>query len=73
VKELIQRDFTPEALAREALGLLADPGRLAAMRADLLEVKGRLGGAGASVRAAAAVREELARVRPDIDRSGATM
>jgi lipid-A-disaccharide synthase len=73
VKELMQRDFTPEALAREALGLLADPARLAAMRSDLQEVKGRLGGGGASQRAAAAVREELARVRPDIDRTGATM
>jgi lipid-A-disaccharide synthase len=73
VTELIQGDFTPEALAREALGLLANPGRLAGMRADLQEVKQRLGGQGASARAAEAVRAELARVRPDIDRSGATM
>ena len=41
--------------------------------ADLAEVKSRLGGHGASARAAVAVREELARVRPDIDRPGATM
>lgn len=49
--ELIQDAFTPDAVAREALGLL-DPQRAAAARAALAEVRARLGGPGASRRAA---------------------
>lgn len=55
VPELIQNDFTPERVAQETLSLLTDPGRAEAMRRDLAEVRERLGGPGASERAAAAV------------------
>jgi lipid-A-disaccharide synthase len=57
VPELIQGDFTPEAVAEEALALLEDPARAAAMREGLAEVRARLGEPGASARAAAAVAE----------------
>jgi lipid-A-disaccharide synthase len=50
--ELIQNDFTPDAVAREAIALLTNPGRAAEARADLREVCARLGGEGASRRAA---------------------
>jgi lipid-A-disaccharide synthase len=55
VPELIQEGFTPEAAARETLRLLTDPAAAEAMRADLREVRRRLGEPGASARAAAAV------------------
>jgi lipid-A-disaccharide synthase len=67
VKELIQDGFTAESVASEALRLLGDEDAVRAMRNDLRAVKGRLGGPGASGRAAEAVRQELVRVRPDID------
>jgi lipid-A-disaccharide synthase len=53
--ELIQGALTPEAVAREAVSLLTDRARAEAMRRDLADVCARLGGAGASARAAAAV------------------
>jgi lipid-A-disaccharide synthase len=56
VPELIQDRFTPEAVAHEAVSLLTDERRAAAMRQDLAEVRTRLGGPGASDRAAAAVQ-----------------
>ena len=43
---------TAQMLADEVLGLLGDPRRLAAMRADLLEVRGMLGEPGAARRTA---------------------
>jgi len=55
VPELIQRDFTPEKVVGEALSLLDDPSQRAQMRRGLEEVRARLGGPGASSRAAAAV------------------
>jgi lipid-A-disaccharide synthase len=55
VPELIQEDFTPEAAAGEALKVLRDPAHAARVRADLAEVRARLGDAGASRRAAEAV------------------
>jgi lipid-A-disaccharide synthase len=55
VPELIQDAFTPEAVAREALPLLTDAGAAARMRAGLAEVRRRLGGSGASERAARAI------------------
>src|SRR5579862_4253381 len=55
VPELIQDGLTPEAVAREAISLLTDRARADAMRRDLAEVKSKLGGPGASERAAAAV------------------
>ena len=58
VPELIQGGFTPEAVANEALRLLEDAGARARMRQGLAAVRERLGGPGASARAA----EELLRV-----------
>jgi lipid-A-disaccharide synthase len=50
--ELIQDDFTPERLAREALNLIRTPARLATLRRGLSRIVARLGGPGASARAA---------------------
>lgn len=55
VPELIQDDFTPESAAREALSMLTDTVRADTIRAGLARVRERLGGAGASRRAAAAI------------------
>jgi lipid-A-disaccharide synthase len=55
VPELIQSDFTPERVSREVLQLLRDPAARAAMRANLAEVRNRLGPAGAVDRAADAI------------------
>jgi lipid-A-disaccharide synthase len=55
VPELIQDRFTPEAVARETVSLLTDNARAEAMRRDLAEMRSRLGGPGASKRAALAV------------------
>jgi lipid-A-disaccharide synthase len=55
VRELIQDACTPEAVADETRALLTDPERAAAMRRDLADVVQKLGGHGASGRAAAAV------------------
>ena len=55
VPELIQKTFTPENVAREAVSLLTDPARAGTMRQDLADVRVRLGGRGASQRAAAAI------------------
>ena len=56
VPELVQDEFTPDAVAREALRVLENPAHAAAMRADLAAVRGKLGTRGASRRAALAVR-----------------
>jgi len=50
--ELIQEDFTPEAVAREAGKLLRDAGARAEMKRGLAEVRERLGQGGAIERAA---------------------
>jgi len=55
VPELIQDDFTAQAVATEAIGLLTDQTRREAISAALAEVRARLGGSGASARAAVAV------------------
>ena len=55
VPELIQDDLTPARVAEEALAVLTDPSHAAQVRADLRQVRGRLGGPDASVRAAEAV------------------
>jgi len=55
VPELIQDQFTPEAVAAEALSMLTDPRRAAAIRQGLARVRERLGGSGASRRAAEAI------------------
>lgn len=58
--ELLQEEFTPERLAREVVSLIRDPERLAAMRAGLGRIIGRLGGPGASQRAAQVALELMA-------------
>ena len=55
VTELIQDAFTPRALTEETVALLTSSARADAMRRDLLDVKAKLGGAGATERAADAV------------------
>jgi len=55
VPELVQDAFTPEAVAREAVAVLTDPSRAARVRAGLAGVRARLGGPGASRRAAEAI------------------
>jgi lipid-A-disaccharide synthase len=61
--ELIQDDFTPEAVARETLRLL-EPGEERDRAIDALRgVRARLGGEGASRRAAEAVLEVIAASR----------
>ena len=63
VPELIQHDFTPQAVAREALSMLTDPARAARIRAGLRDVRQKLGSAGASHRAAKAILEVAAGTR----------
>ena len=55
VPELIQDRCTPEAIADETVRFLTDADHAARTRASLLAVRGRLGAAGASRRAAQAV------------------
>jgi len=55
VPELIQDAFTPDAVAREAISMLTDRDRAARIRAGLATVRSRLGGPGASGRAADAI------------------
>ena len=53
--ELVQEAFTPEAVAREAISILTDRQRCAGIRQGLARVRERLGGPGASRRAAEAI------------------
>lgn len=55
VPELIQDAFTPQAVAAEAVSMLTDSARAAEIRKGLRDVRERLGGGGASRRAAEAV------------------
>jgi lipid-A-disaccharide synthase len=55
VPELIQRAFTPEAVAEHAVSMLTDRARRDRIRQGLHEVRARLGGPGASRRAAQAI------------------
>jgi lipid-A-disaccharide synthase len=52
VPELIQDEMTPEAIATKALELIENPAAANAMKSELADVKARLGGGGASARAA---------------------
>ena len=58
VPELVQDAFTPDAVAREAISMLTDRDRAARIRAGLAIVRARLGGPGASRRAAEAIAIE---------------
>jgi lipid-A-disaccharide synthase len=55
VPELIQNAFTPEAVAAEAVSMLTDASRAVRIRQGLAGVRARLGGGGASRRAAQAI------------------
>ena len=55
VPELIQDAFTPEAVAAEAVSMLTDRERVARIRQGLALVRARLGGPGASRRAAESI------------------
>jgi lipid-A-disaccharide synthase len=55
VPELIQKDFKPERVAAQTLHLLRDASMVAAMRAQLAEVRRKLGPPGAAERAADAI------------------
>ena len=63
VPELIQEAFTPAAVASEVVALLREPDRVGRVVAALADVRTRLGGAGASRRAAEAVLEVATRRR----------
>ncbi len=58
VPELLQGKFTPEALARSLERYLDDPAEAGRVRRELLDLRERLGGAGAYERAAEAVLRE---------------
>jgi lipid-A-disaccharide synthase len=55
VPEFVQDAFTPDAVAREAISMLTDRERAGAIRAGLALVREKLGGSGASRRAAEAI------------------
>lgn len=55
VPELIQDAFTPEAVAHETISMLTDAQRSARIRQGLAQVRTKLGGPGASDRAARAI------------------
>lgn len=60
VPELIQDAFTPEAVAAEAVSMLTDAARARTIRAGLAHVRSKLGGPGASARAAAEIAAMVA-------------
>ena len=64
VPELIQHQFTAEAVAAEVEPLLTGGGRAGEMRQELASVRARLGAPGASGRAAAAILNVAATARP---------
>jgi lipid-A-disaccharide synthase len=61
VKELIQKNFSAESVAAEALSLLDDPARRDRQKRDLGEVRQALGAPGASGRAAGVVADLIGR------------
>ena len=71
VPELIQDQFTPEAVAREAVSMLTDSARVTRIREGLARVRALLGGPGASRRAAEAILKVAGtdrRIREQADR-----
>ncbi|MGE0702935.1 MAG: lipid-A-disaccharide synthase [Vicinamibacterales bacterium] len=71
VPELIQDAFTPQAAAEEALSMLTNASRTSTIRAGLARVRQRLGGPGASRRAAAAIVQAAGWVPPAASRESA--
>jgi lipid-A-disaccharide synthase len=65
VPELVQDRLTPDAVAAEAVSMLTDRDRTAAIRKGLALVRARLGGPGASRRAAAAILMVVAARTPE--------
>jgi lipid-A-disaccharide synthase len=63
VEELIQDDCTPDRVAAAAVELLTNQERVADMKEQLAIVRARLGGPGASARAAAAILDVARRGR----------
>lgn len=63
-KELVQDDFTPEKVAAEIVSLHREPGRREKAIDGLAEVRAKMGGPGASRRAAALAAGVLARRAP---------
>ncbi|OGQ55320.1 MAG: lipid-A-disaccharide synthase, partial [Deltaproteobacteria bacterium RIFCSPLOWO2_02_FULL_53_8] len=59
VPELLQKDATPENISRELLSIINDRLRRETMLKGLEEVKSALGGGGAALRAAAAIKETI--------------
>jgi lipid-A-disaccharide synthase len=59
VPELIQDDFNAESVAREAVSMLTDQPRTARIRQGLADVRAKLGGPGASRRAARAILKTI--------------
>jgi lipid-A-disaccharide synthase len=55
VEELIQEACTPDAVAKETIELLINAERVADMKEQLAIVREKLGGPGASTRAAASI------------------
>lgn len=53
--ELLQRNMTPDRIAKKTIEMLSDPARLAQIRKELALVKESLGSGGASMRAAKAI------------------
>ena len=63
VPEFIQDAFTPEAVASEAISMLTDRERAARIREGLATVRARLGGPGASRRAAESILQFVRRYK----------
>ena len=63
VPELVQDAFTADAVAREAIDILTSPVRAARIREGLARVRAKLGGPGASRRAAEAILRVVRRSR----------
>lgn len=59
VKELIQYDATPRALAAETMAMFQNPAKLAQMREELLKLRASLGEPGVAKRAAAEILNDL--------------
>ena len=67
VPELIQDAFTAKAVADEAVKMLTDSARAARVREGLARVRARLGGPGASRRAAEAIVRSIVRRESTVD------